>query len=68
MLAVAFNEDQNQTRKEHGAEHLVISRRWGLNLIRKEGSTGTIAKNRKRINWDEQYRDRLLKRLPYHST
>jgi hypothetical protein len=43
-LDVAFNEDQNQNRKEHGAEYLAITRRWGLKLIRKEGSRGAITK------------------------
>jgi predicted transposase YbfD/YdcC len=68
VLDVAFNEDRNQTRKDHGAENLAILRRWGLNLMRKEGSIGGIAKNRKRVGWDDQYRNRLLKCLLDPST
>ena len=60
VLDVAFKEDDNRTRKDHGAENLAILRRWGLNLMRKEGTTGGIAKNRKRVGWDDQYRSRLL--------
>ena len=68
VLDVAFNEDRNQTRTDHGAENLAVLRRWGLNLMRKEGSTGGIAKNRKRVGWDDQYRSRLLNCLLDPST
>ena len=60
VLDVAFDEDGSRTRKDHGAENLAILRRWGLNLMRNEGTTGGIAKNRKRVGWDDQYRSRLL--------
>ena len=60
MLDVAFDEGGSRTRKDHGAENLAILRRWGLNLMRNEGTTGGIAKNRKRVGWDDQYRSRLL--------
>jgi hypothetical protein len=36
--------------------------------MRKEGSIGGIAKNRKRVGWDDQYRNRLLKCLLAPST
>ena len=63
VLDVAFNEDAHSTVKDHGAENLAVIRRWGLNLMRIEGSAGGITKNRKRVGWDDDYRTRLLEQL-----
>ena len=59
-LDVAFREDTHRTHKDHGAENLAITRRWALNLMRREGTLGGLSKNRKRVGWDDAYRARLL--------
>ena len=63
VLDVAFNEDSNTTVTDHGAENLAVLRRWSLNLMRTEGSAGSIAKNRKRVGWDDDYRTCVLPQL-----
>ena len=60
VLDVAFREDESKTRTDHGPENLAILRRWALNLMRLEGTAGGLAKNRKRVGWDDAYRSRLL--------
>lgn len=60
VLDVAFQEDAQRTVKDHGAENMAVVRRWALNVMRLEGTTGGLAKNRKRVGWDDLYRERLL--------
>lgn len=60
VLDVAFDEDAQRTVKDHGAENMAVVRRWALNLMRTEGTSGGMAKNRKRVGWDDAYRDRLM--------
>ncbi|CAM3524445.1 ISAs1 family transposase [Deinococcus frigens] len=63
VLDVAFDEDARRTVKDHGAENMAVMRRWALNVMRLEGTAGGLAKNRKRVGWDDAYRDRLLAKL-----
>jgi predicted transposase YbfD/YdcC len=68
VLDVAFNEDKNRTAKDHGAENLSVIRKLALNLIRMEGTKGSIAKIRKLLGWDDAYRSRVLLQLNSLST
>ena len=63
VLDVAFAEDANSTVVDQGAENLAVLRRWALNLMRQEGTSGAVNKNRKRAGWDDLYRERLLQHL-----
>ena len=60
VLDVAFREDASKTRTDHGPENLATLRRWALNLMRLEGTAGGLARNRKRVGWDDAYRSRLI--------
>jgi predicted transposase YbfD/YdcC len=47
MLDMAFNEDQNRVRKDHGDQNLAVLRRIALNLLRRDKSVKLGAKNKR---------------------
>jgi predicted transposase YbfD/YdcC len=60
-LDMAFNEDQNRVRKDHGDQNLAVLRRIALGLLRRDKSVKLGAKN-KRLKACRN-RDYLLKVL-----
>jgi predicted transposase YbfD/YdcC len=60
-LDMAFNEDQNRVRKDHGDQNLAVLRRIALGLLRRDKSVKVGAKN-KRLKAGRN-RDYLLKVL-----
>jgi len=61
ILDIAFNEDQNRVRKNHGDQNLAVLRRMALGLLRRESSVKLGVKN-KRLKAGRN-RDYLLKVL-----
>jgi predicted transposase YbfD/YdcC len=61
QLDVSFNEDQNRTRKGHGAENYSRLNRIALNLIKREKTCkGSIKTRRLLAGWDHDYLLRLM--------
>ena len=61
VLDVAFDEDQNRTRKGHSAANLAVLRHIALNLIKSEKSCKVgIKTKRAKAGWNNDY---LLKVL-----
>lgn len=61
VLDIAFDEDQNRTRKGHSAANLAVIRHIALNLLKNEKSSKVgIKTKRGKAGWSEQY---LLKVL-----
>jgi predicted transposase YbfD/YdcC len=61
VLDVAFREDQNRVRKDHGDENLAVLRHIALNLLRQD--TGTrlgIHGKRLKAGWDTDYLSHLI--------
>lgn len=46
-LDMAFNEDQNRVRKDHGDQNLAVLRRIALGLLRRDKSVNLGAKNKR---------------------
>jgi len=61
ILDIAFNEDQNRVRKNHGDQNLAVLRRMALGLLPRESSVKLGVKN-KRLKAGRN-RDYLLKVL-----
>jgi predicted transposase YbfD/YdcC len=59
-LDVVMNEDQQRTRLDNGPNNLTVLRHMVLNIIRKEGSKGSLRGKLKRPAWDEDYLRTLL--------
>ena len=56
QLDVSFNEDQNRTRKGHGAENFSRLNRIALNLLKREKTVNVGMKNkRKACGWSDDY-------------
>ena len=56
QLDVSFNEDQNRTRKGHGAENFSRLNRIALNLLKREKTVKVGMKNkRKACGWSDDY-------------
>jgi len=47
ILDIAFNEDQNRVRKNHGDENLAVLRRMALGLLRWDQSVKVGVKNKR---------------------
>jgi predicted transposase YbfD/YdcC len=60
QLDVVMNEDQQRTRLDNGPNNLTVLRHMVLNIIRKEGSKGSLRGKLKRPAWDEDYLRTLL--------
>jgi predicted transposase YbfD/YdcC len=60
-LDVAFREDDNRVRKDHGPDNMAMLRQLTLNLLRQETTCKRgIQVKRHKAGWDENY---LLKVL-----
>jgi predicted transposase YbfD/YdcC len=55
VLDMAFREDESRARKDNSAENFSVIRRIALNLIRKEGSKGSLKIRRKRCSFDDNF-------------
>jgi predicted transposase YbfD/YdcC len=64
VLDIAFNEDCDQTREDYGAENLSILRRWGLSLVRPEGSDVGSVKNQKTCQLGRSLPESTIKLSP----
>lgn len=61
VLDVAFDEDNNRSRKDHCAHNLAIVHQLALNLLKQETSRKIGIKNRRlRAGWDSTYLGRVL--------
>jgi predicted transposase YbfD/YdcC len=61
QLDISFNEDQNRTRKGHGAENYSRINRIALNLIKREKTLKASIKSRRLLaGWDHDYLLRLI--------
>jgi predicted transposase YbfD/YdcC len=61
VLDIAFREDENRVRKDHGPQNLAVLRHLALNLLKHETSLKVgIKAKRLRAGWDHRY---LLKVL-----
>lgn len=63
VLDIAFREDDNRYRADHGPENLAIVRHFALNLLRREPGRASIAKKRFRAALDVRYLRTLLDQL-----
>jgi len=63
VLDIAFREDDNRYRTDHGPENLAIVRHLALNLLRREPSRAGIAKKRFRAALDDRYLCSILEQL-----
>jgi predicted transposase YbfD/YdcC len=59
-LDVIMNEDQDSNRMDNSPYNLAILRHMALNLLRKEGSKGSLRGKFKRAAWEDAYLRRLL--------
>lgn len=55
VLDVTFKEDENRTRRGHGAENLALLRKFALNVTEREPSKGSKKGTRKKAGWDNDY-------------
>ncbi|WP_181870675.1 ISAs1 family transposase [Vreelandella rituensis] len=55
VLDVTFKEDENRTRRGHGAEDLALLRKLALNATEREPSKGSKKGKRKKAGWDDDY-------------
>jgi hypothetical protein len=55
-----MNEDQSRNRNDHGPENIATLRRLALNLVKLEGTKGSIKGKLKRAGWDDAFLTRLL--------
>ena len=60
VLDVTMNEDQARNRKDNGPENISLLRRLALNLIRLEGSKGSVKGKLKRAGWNDGFLTTLL--------
>jgi predicted transposase YbfD/YdcC len=59
-LDVIRNEDQDRNRMDDSPYNLAILRHMALNVMRKEGSKGSLRGKFKRAAWEDAYLRRLL--------
>lgn len=62
-LDVVFGEDQHDYAQRRGAENMSVLRQFALNLIKQDGSKGSLKGKRKKAAWDDDFRTRILKGL-----
>ncbi|RCV87858.1 ISAs1 family transposase [Vreelandella rituensis] len=55
VLDVTCKEDENRTRRGHGAENLALLRKLALNATEREPSKGSKKGKRKTAGWDDDY-------------
>lgn len=61
VLDVAFNQDNNRSRKDNSAHNLAIVHHLALNLLKQETSRRIGIKNRRlRAGWDNDYISRVI--------
>ena len=58
-LDVVMNEDQMRNRLDNGPYNLAILRHMAINVMRKEGSKGSLKGTFKRAGWQDAYLTRL---------
>jgi|HubBroStandDraft_6_1064221.scaffolds.fasta_scaffold386872_1 predicted transposase YbfD/YdcC len=64
-LDMAFNEDQNRVRKDHGDQNLAVLRRIALGLLRRDKSVKLGAKNKRlKAGRNRDYLMRVLLATP----
>ena len=55
-LDIAFAEDQNRVRKDHGPENLAVIRHMAINLLKQEKTAkGGIKAKRLQCAWKQEY-------------
>jgi len=59
-LDVIMNEDQDRNRMDNSPYNLAILRHMALNVMRKEGSKGSLRGKFKRAGWDDTFLRQLL--------
>lgn len=62
-LDVVFGEDQHDYTERWGAENISVLRQFALNLLRQDGSKGSLKGKRKKAAWDDDFRARILEGL-----
>ena len=62
-LDVIFNEDQHGYAQRRGAENMAVLRQFAANLLRQDGTTGSLKGKRKKAAWDDDFRTCILKGL-----
>ena len=60
VLDVTMNEDHARNRKDNGPENISLLRRLALNLIRLEGSKGSVKGKLKSAGWNDGFLIALL--------
>ena len=56
VLDLSFREDESRVRAGHSAENLAIVRHMALNLLRKDRTSKTSIKARRKLaGWDNEY-------------
>jgi len=64
-LDMAFNEDQNRVRRDHGDQNLAVLRRMALGLLRRDKSVKLGAKNKRlKAGRNREYLMRVLLSTP----
>ena len=59
-LDVIMNEDQDRNRMDNSPYNLAILRHMAMNVMRKEGSKGSLRGKFKRAGWDDTFLRQLL--------
>jgi predicted transposase YbfD/YdcC len=61
VLDMTFDEDQCRIRKDHGTENFALLRRWALSLIKRDNSTESVRRSRKRAGWNDGHLLNILR-------
>jgi predicted transposase YbfD/YdcC len=60
LLDVAFNDDLSRYRCGNGPKNMAIVRRFALNLVRANKTTGSVKLRRKSASWDPEFLLKIL--------
>jgi len=60
---IVFGEDQHDYAQRRGAGNMSVLRQFAPNLIRQDGSKGSLKGKRKKAAWDDDFRARILSGL-----
>ena len=60
LLDVAFKDDLSRYRSGHGAKNMAIVRRFALNLVRANKSSGSVKTKRKSASWNTDFLQEIL--------